>query len=103
MAIRLKNITKFVPGGYIYENPHPFYHKFPAESYSLKQQAKIVLDFRIANKAPRAAFEQVMEDIDIYTCLRLNGHERWCRETQKAYSEHHPRVSSAKRCGSCGK
>lgn len=104
MAMRLINIRAFAPGGYVYVEPafgNQPEQLFKAESYDLKQQAKIVLQFRLANKRPRATLEETMEDIDIYTCQRLGGHKRWCRDSNKTYVEHHPQVVP-RGCGTCG-
>lgn len=101
MAIRLKNIRGFAPGGYPYQQPAPKPHYFKAESYDLKQQAIIVSQYRLANGLPRSSLAETMEDIDAYTCQRLGGNPRWCFDTDKGYTTAHPQLAKGG-CGSCG-
>jgi hypothetical protein len=105
-GFRLRRFTPFPPGGFPYEQNQGIHHKFKAEGYSIRQQAEKVLSFRTANGLPRATFEEVMEDIDRYQCLRLGNHDRWCVDetaSTKPYTESQPAARRKQGgCGTCG-
>jgi hypothetical protein len=75
---------------------------FPASGYSIEQQAKFVLDFRLANGLDRATIEQVIEDIDCYTCQRLGCMPQYCYDTDAPYVAPSS-VTKKGGCSTCGK
>jgi hypothetical protein len=85
----------------VYQQTQGISHKFPGSGLSIEQQAKNVLAFRQANKQERATIEEVIQDIDEQTCLRLGCLPQFCYDTDKPFSAP-PTVAKKGGCGSCG-
>jgi hypothetical protein len=72
----LKTITNFPPGGFTYTQPET---KMEFRQYlPLRDQAAAVADHRKANALPRATLSEAMQDIENWTCQRLNNDPEWC-------------------------
>lgn len=72
----LKTITNFPPGGFTYTQPETqmqFRQYMP-----IRDQAALVADHRKANRLPRATIPEAMQDIENWTCQRLNNDPEWC-------------------------
>lgn len=72
MALHLKNPSQFPPGGFDFQQTEGISYYFAPEG-GLRQTATRVLDFRKANKLPRATFEECALDIEAYVISRLGG------------------------------
>lgn len=81
--LRLKNYTSYPSGEYPYVQTEGIYREFPGDGLSIEQQAKRVAEFRSANRLPRPGISEVVHDIDLYTCQRLNGNPQWCHDTDQ--------------------
>ena len=81
----LKSFTTLPPGGFSYTQPET---KMTFRQYlPIREQANLVLDHRKANTLPRATYNEVVDDIEEWTCLRLNNDPEWCIvEAQKKTS-----------------
>jgi hypothetical protein len=83
--IVLRSYSPFPPGGFIYDQPCPAcpggIMSFTNSGLSINQQAELVLKFRQGNNLPGAKLEQVIQDISIYTCIRLGGMSQWCQDS----------------------
>lgn len=72
----LKSITNFPPGGFSYTQSET---KMRFQQYlPLRDQAALVADHRKANRLPRVSIPEAMQDIENWTCLRLNNDPEWC-------------------------
>lgn len=95
---RLKRHDQAPPGEYPYEQTVGLRKKFP-KTVDIYGQAQAVADFRKGNNLPRGTFEEALQDIDEYTCVRLGNMPRWCRDSQKPYAETTPKLQ--KKLGGC--
>lgn len=78
----LKSTTSFPPGGFTYQQPESKL-KF-SQLIPLPDQAKLVAAHRKANGFPRSTTAEAAQDIEEWTCLRLNNDPEWCiTDTQK--------------------
>lgn len=101
--IVLRAYNPFPPGGFIYEQPYPGgIQPFNNSGFSITQQAAEVLTFRKGNSLPGATMAQVIQDISIYTCIRLGGMTQWCVDSDAPISTVIGN-SSGGTCASCGK
>jgi hypothetical protein len=78
----LKTITSFPPGGFTYTQPESKL-KF-SQLIPLPDQAKLVAAHRKANGYSGATVSEAANDIEEWTCLRLNNDPEYCiTDTQK--------------------
>lgn len=101
MAWRLINHRVCPPGEFIYEQTEGVRRKFPAGP-DIEALARVVAEFRQANKVPRGTFAAALEDIDAYTCQRIGNHRDWCYNTDRSYAETTPAARPQGGCGGCG-
>ena len=100
--IVLRAYNPFPPGGFIYEQAYPGGVKmFSNTGFSINQQAEQVLEFRKGNKLPGATLNQVIEDISIYTCVRLGGMSQWCVDSNSPIQAVIGNTGGG--CATCGK
>jgi hypothetical protein len=77
----LNTTTELPPGGWLYSQPladgsaRAFKGMMP-----FGQFCSMVLAFRQANSLPGATGNQVMDDVDNFTCQRLGDDPRWCQK-----------------------
>lgn len=90
------------PGSYPYTQTTGIHHKFPATS-DIKEQARIVADFRAGNGLPRATFAEALYDVDTYQCERLGYMREYCYNTDQTYEAVTPALRKPSGgCGGCG-
>ena len=85
----LKNYSTLPPGGWVYE-------QMREDGATVLSKVKLfvpisdatshVLKIRVANKLPKATYEEVLADIDNYTCERLGFDPKWCSSGVKKKS-----------------
>lgn len=101
--IVLRTYSPFPPGSFPYEQPVPGQnaHIFKEDGLSIEQQAKRVLAFRLGNKLPGASLTQVVQDISIFTCVRLGGMTQWCLDTDAPIQVFQGNTGGG--CSTCGR
>lgn len=95
--IVLQKYSPFPPGGFPYKQTQGLTHYFPDIGLDIVQQGNLVLGFRLGNNLDRATLPEVVNDIDIYTCQRLNGFG--CIDSDAPISVPMPRSSGCSTCG----
>lgn len=91
--------TPFPPGEYPYEQTQGIYQRFNGDGLSIEQQAQRVLDFRRGNTLERRILAECIQDIDAYTCARLNNNPQFVVDSDApVYVEVRPTGS----CATCG-
>lgn len=99
---RLINYDINPPGGYPYTDPSG--REFRAEPM-IEAQARIVSDWRTANKHPRPTLRECLEDVDRFTCARLGCMPQFCAgppgmpANSIALSAASPIVAPCRTCG----
>lgn len=80
---RLIRLSPYPPGEFEYSQlgPDGKVVSWPASGLSIQGQAQVVLSFRQKNQMPRATLGETIDDINVYTCQRLNNNPRFCSET----------------------
>lgn len=105
MALHLVKVTPMPPGQFPYQQPAPLARYFPGDC-DFWTQVDHVSQYRSANKLDRPGKEEVAQDISLYTCQRLGGDKRFCREADaQLYAGTAPaavRVVKQKSGGCCG-
>ena len=103
MAIYLKAVSPMPPGQFPYVEPGSPTTSWPGDS-DFPSQCQKIISFRKANKKPRASYAEVAEDLSAYTCQRLGGDPRWCRDSaSKSFTETSPSVArQSSGCSTCG-
>lgn len=103
MALYLISVTRMPPGQFPYVEPGEPTMRFPGDC-DFPTQCQRILNFRKANSKPRAAYAEVAEDLSAYTCQRLGGDSRWCRDSEsKSFTEATPSVAQRHTgCATCG-
>lgn len=100
--IVLRTYSPFPPGEFVYDQPLPVgVQKFTGDGLSMDQQAKRVLAFRLGNKLPGASLTQVVQDISIFTCVRLGGMTQWCLDTDAPIQVFQGNTGGG--CSTCGR
>lgn len=100
--IRLITYSKCPPGEFYFVQTEGVYKKFTPtpEILSLAQHVGL---FREANQLPRSTLPEALEDIDSFTCARLNNDPRWCYETDVPFSQLTPAaLATPQPCATCG-
>lgn len=95
--IVLQKYSPFPPGGFPYKQTDGLEHYFPDIGLDIVQQGNLVLAFRLGNRLPRASLQEVVADIDVYTCVRLKG--SGCIDSDAPIPIPAPRSGG---CSSCG-
>ena len=103
MTYRLRSYDQIPTGGYPYNQPEPKPFHFKSEPL-IEEQAKIVLSYRRGNRLARATFRECLEDIDHFTCSRLNGNPTFCVTVEDgsnaiALTDNAPGLNPCKGCG----
>lgn len=91
----------FPPGGYPYEQTvKGVTYKFPDIGLDITSQSQKISSFRKQNGFPRATLEETVEDVNLFTCLRLGCDPRFCSDgvTKQATVQKVERRG----CSSCG-
>ncbi len=97
--IRLNSHDKCPPGEFYYSQDSKRFGATPL----IKELAKRVANFRSGNGLPGGTFEQALQDIDAYTCARLNNSPDWCYDTERSFAETTPAIGQKSGgCASCG-
>lgn len=98
MPFRLLRYSPQPPGQFVYDQDWQGkkYH-FDAQGLTIRQFAEtIIVPFRQANGIPRASIAEAVQDVDYFTCARLNN--EGCYDSNQV-----PGVSENKGgCGGCG-
>lgn len=96
--IRLLSHEKCPPGEFWYLQTTGLRHKF-GHSPILSSLAIRVAKFRQANNLPRADEASALEDIDAFTCARLNNNPAWCYDSDKPIAALAPKKKGCVTCG----
>lgn len=97
------------PAGYVFQDPRTG-QKFNGLEANLKEQALRVIQHRFSNPQKYNPanqqffdFEQVVLEIEAYTCLRLGNDKRWCHDTERQ-TRHNVEVpvDGSPTCPACG-
>lgn len=103
--IVLRAYSPFPPGSFVYEQPCPLcsggVQHFTNTGFSITQQADAVLSFRKGNNLPRATMAEVLQDISVYTCVRLGGMTDWCMDSDVPVRAVSGNTGGS--CATCGK
>jgi hypothetical protein len=82
MPNRLRVYSPFPPGEFPYRQTQGIDQYFAGDGLSIEQQAGRVLDFRRGNQLERRTLIECVEDIDAYTCARLNNNPTFVVDTE---------------------
>lgn len=98
----LKSYNHPIPGNYYYVQTSGIKHQFDS-CPMVEEVAKSVSNFRIANKLPRASLSESLEDVDKFTCARLQNSEKYCFDCQVPFETQHANHHFIKKgCATCG-
>jgi len=95
---RLRSYDKFPPGGYDYRQTDGIPRYFDPQG-GIRHLTGRVLDFRVANHLPRANWEEVFRDIELYVIARLGNDPQWVDDSE--LTPYTPVVRSRSKGGGC--
>jgi hypothetical protein len=105
MAYRLSSHTLVPPGQFyyvqIFEKNGRLYQKRWQSTPEIGALAAKIAAFRKANQLLRASPSEALEDIDAFTCARLNNNPKWVMQSDMPWTD----IVTARHgpgCATCG-
>lgn len=100
MPYRLISYDRVPPGEFFYRQTDGVSKSFGATP-DISALARRVGSFRAGNSLSRSDYLSCLEDIDTFTCNRLNNSSQFCYQTDIPFDQLHP-VGGGGGCSSCG-
>ncbi len=96
--MKLISLTTLPPGGFVYsQDLNGKLYDFPDIGLDVRSQTNVILNFRKVNGAPRATFDETLDDLVNFTCGRLGNNPRFCSDGSENLKQFGNRG-----CSSCG-